>query len=159
MSKQPTTQTFECQGSNCGNNLINPQVNNFGPKVPIIQDLQIALRDSTGADLPKRDKDGHALTSFKFYTDAGWDDPKFKVVCDRPCRGYDVTLLHPTVIISPTFEWASSPNDEDMVVFVLTTLRPLRPDTYYLFTVASEDADPVTILSVNPFTGRIRPQP
>jgi hypothetical protein len=140
-----------------GGILINPTVISLGESPPHIEGLQVTGVDGKGNELP-REAQGHALTNVKFYTDTAWDDPKFRVDCDRPCIAYDAKLFEPSTTIYPTMESASSSTYPDSTIFILLSLRPFIPDMYYVFTVASMNSEPVKVLSVSPFVGRVKPQ-
>jgi hypothetical protein len=138
-----------------GGTLINPQVNNYGPKIPTLLGGEIIEKNWQGTPYATADNKGHPLTNVRFYADSAWDDPRIGVVCDRPCTAYQAQPFQTQVLISPTFLGASTPSQPNLVVFIFTTIKPMSADTYYVLTVASPDSNPVKILRVAPFVGKI----
>ena len=140
-----------------GGTLVNPQVNNYGPRIPTLLGREIIEKDSRGVAYPATDDKGHPLTNVRFYADSSWDDPRIAVMCDRPCLPYQAVPYQASVLMSPTFLGGSVPSEPNLVVFLFATIKPMSADTYYVLTVSSLDSNPVKILKVAPFVGKISP--
>jgi hypothetical protein len=134
----------------------HPTINN-GEKPPIVMDLKSVPADSTEVEVPKWDDKGHPFTSFEFYIETAWSDPKFLAICDRPCHAYDVRQSKPGVMISPTFRSGSYQDKPNWAIFVVD-IRPFKTATYYLFTVQSDDGEAATIQRFSPLVAPIKPQ-
>jgi hypothetical protein len=142
-----------------GGTILNPQVtNNYAEKVPNILGFQIVTSSSSETELPdfKMQAQGNPTTSFKFYVDAAWDDPQFVAICDRPCHALDVREAKPSgVMITPNFRTGSVPEHPDLAIFIVD-IRPFQTFRYYLFSVASEDDEPVKIVRFARFSAEHR---
>ncbi len=143
-----------------GGTLFNPQVtNNYAEKTPNILGYQIVASTSPDTELPAFTTQGHPTTSAKFYVDAAWNDPQFVAICDRPCRALDIRQAKPSGVMTfPTFRAGSISEYPTWAVFVVD-MRPFETYKYYLFTVVSEDDQPVSIIRFAKFSSNnVTPQ-
>lgn len=149
----PPNQQLCVQGNICNQDSpVNaPQtVNNFGQKPPEILGYELVPT----SNLPEKP----AVTKFKFYTGSVWDDPKFAVICDRPCKALEMEYVSPPpVVFGPIFETGTYPDAPNFAIF-LPLIKPFPADRYFVFTVASQDSTPVQIIRVASLVAPVKPR-
>jgi hypothetical protein len=116
----------------------NPTVNNnYGPPAPKI----------TWEQAPNQPQPiGYArpVVWAKMYLDNPMNNPKFKVVCDRPCIGTNMGGM-PMGVTQPYYVNLS----ENVVIFATDPPNPLPGDRFYFWGVQSKDDFPVHITDVS----------
>jgi len=144
---QPPSQN--CPNGICigGENSGNPTVNNFGPLVP---DVTWSLENK--APHPNA-KDSDVCV--KISINRTFMDPKFAVVCDRPCKGVwgDSVSPHGGAFDSGP---ATIPDRPEVAAFVVNSPNPMPVENSYLGCVESTDNNPVRIVDVKTLV--IRPK-
>lgn len=127
-----------------GGNVFNPTVINVGPALPT---LTFELFDKP--PLP----DSTAPQQWiRITIDRTFHDPKFAVVCDRPCR-----VLKADVVFGPNggmkqVSWGKIPNNENIAVVSVNQPNPMPSEDRVEVVIASEDDKPVNILGVKTLT-------
>lgn len=111
--------------------------NNFGPPAPKITWEQ-------APNYPQPTGYARPVVFAKMYLDSPMNNPKFKVVCDRPCMGTNMGGL-PMGAVQPYYTNLS----DNVVVFATDPPNPLPGDRFYYWGVQSKDDSPVHITDVS----------
>jgi len=111
--------------------------NNYGPPAP-----KITWEQAPNQPQPA----GYArpVVWAKMYLDSPMNNPKFKVVCDRPCIGTNMGGL-PMGAVQPYYTNVA----DNVVVFATDPPNPLPGDRFYFWGVQSKDDSPVHITDVS----------
>jgi hypothetical protein len=111
--------------------------NNYGPPAPKITWEQ-------APNQPQPNGGTRPVVWAKMYLDSPMNNPKFKVVCDRPCIGTNMGGM-PMGVIQPYYVSVA----DNVVIFATDPPNPLPGDRFYFWGVRSKDDSPVHITDVS----------
>lgn len=118
--------------ANAAPNFGNQTVNNMGPPDP-----KISLENV---------KNPHVCV--KITIDRMMENPKFGVVCDRPCKSVFGDVILPESGGGKQTSYGVAPERPDVGIFVVNFPNPMPSNYGYLGCVESGDGNPVRILGV-----------
>jgi len=96
------------------------------------------------ASNPEKDNDGHPITTFRFMVSEPVADQKFIAICDRPCTARTAdTSPRRGVFMSGDYIAGNITDAPTYAAWVIN--YPIHPGQYQVFTVVSQDSDPVKI--------------
>lgn len=123
-----------------GGNVTNPTVNNFGPTPPIPTFELLDKQPLPESAAPQQ--------WIRIAIDRTFLDPKFAVLCDRPCKVLRADLVFGPNGGSKQLSWGKIPNQENVAVISINQPNPMPSDDTVESVIASEDDKPVKILGV-----------
>lgn len=143
MDEMTTQQT---NNQSCGNGSICNQGSTVGAPQTVINTAPPAQIE--GYEVvppnPEKDKDGHPITTFRFYLSNPVADQKFIAICDRPCTALSAnTSPSKSIFSSDDVITGNIDGEPQMAAWIIN--YTMHAEQYQVFTVSSKDNAPVTI--------------
>jgi hypothetical protein len=130
------------------NNTASP---NCGPPDPKIEHFEIV------PVVPSSGVDGKPMTAFRFTFSAPLNDQKFIAICSRPCTARNaIASPPPNAGMSSDFTTGGLIGFPTWVAWIINI--PIHADQYWVFTVESNDKEPVSIERFSIAKFPIKPQ-
>jgi hypothetical protein len=102
---------------------------------------------------------GHPITTFTFYLSEAVIDQEFEAICDRPCSALGANSTSRETSKAPIFGGdVLTGQDKSSPVAAWIINYPIHAEEYQVFTVVSEDSNPVNVTHFTFGKFSIKPQ-